>query len=179
MDLFAYPVTVAGLVSFVALGAWAMGRLQGPVAIPGDAAALPGTRLRDGQAHSGVRANPATETPSALRGAGPNLQGERSKSISALELVDSLGDLHEEVTAFRRQERVFATLAPDLLLLSAMSDYAATGLGQTGATDWPGGPMFDCDDQRASYAADGFVVTSSAPLVWSDDRLNRRQRFRS
>ncbi len=165
MDLFAHPVTVAGLVSFVALGAWAMGRLQGPVAFPGDAAGLSGTRLPGAQAQASEGADAAA---SALAGAEPNQSGERSRLLSALALADSLGDLHEEVTAFRRQERVFDTLAPDLLQKRAMSDDAAAGFRRIDATDRPGGP-----------ATDGFVFTSSAQLVRSDDRFNPRQAYRS
>jgi hypothetical protein len=163
MDLFAHPVTVAGLVSFVALGAWAMGRLQGAASVPDNAPAMPETRERGGHAHCGERANAATGAA-----AGQSQPGARSQLLSALALADSLGDLHEEISAFRRQERVFATLAPDLLQLRAMSDDCATGFRRIGATDQPGGP-----------AADGFVVTSLAPLVQSDDRLNPRQAYRS
>jgi hypothetical protein len=142
-----------------------MGRLQGPVAFPGDAAGLSGQQLRGGQAQASEGDDAAT---SALAGAEPNQSGERSQLLSALALADSLGDLHEEVTAFRRQERVFDTLAPDLLQMRAMSDDAATELRQIGATNRSGGP-----------AADGLVVASSAQLVRSDDRLNPRQAYRS
>lgn len=117
MDLLANPVTLGGLVAFVALGAWAMGRLQGAVEEPGPARDphVPQRSDHPFQTVTGGHALSAVPQPDA-----------RSQLHASLALADSLGELHAEISAFRRRERVLASLAAELLPSHiASGDYAA------------------------------------------------------
>lgn len=120
MDLFANPVTLGGLAAFVALGAWAMGRLQGAAEPPCPVRYPDGPRRRDRHNHL------VPDAPVKHALAAPPQSGTRSQLMSSLELADSLGELHAEISAFRRQERVLASLEAELLPLHiASGDYAA------------------------------------------------------
>ena len=111
MDLFANPVTLGGLVAFIALGAWAMGRLQGAAEQLGPARdprvpQRPDRNDAPGQSLPGGHALAAALQPDAS-----------SQLLPSLALADSLGDLHAEISAFRRQERVLTSLEAELMPL--------------------------------------------------------------
>jgi hypothetical protein len=132
MDLFANPVTLGGLAAFVALGAWAMGRLQG--------AAEYAAPARDSQAPQ--RHDQQTSLV-------PEAPGNPA-------LADSLGELHAEISAFRRQERVLASLEAELLPL-------AIGSGDYAATNDPAGfallPPLHASGRRGQLSAGASVLT--------------------
>lgn len=107
MDVFLSPAGLVAAMCCVALAGWALGRWQGKERLLGAQVSGPDT------------------LPAAPGGAKPKLP-----TLSAIAQTDlgvasdnaiSLSDLHDEVTAFRRRERVFATLAPATLCLDPQS----------------------------------------------------------
>jgi hypothetical protein len=109
MEYLAAPAALWGLISCIALGAWALGRWQGgagwaanmPVALP------PPRDPRAAQALA--EAKPSTPVSNPAQ--------RRIDGLHALDSAISLGDLHDEISAFRRREQIFATLAPGALIL--------------------------------------------------------------
>jgi len=90
------PAALGGMMMSVALGAWSLGRWQGSFAVPEDAGPRD-TRLRDAG---------APDRPGAVAEPGP--QAARAERRSALAVADSLGELHAEISAYRRAEQVLA-----------------------------------------------------------------------
>lgn len=107
MDLFGGPAMLGGVMTCIALGAWLLGRWQGGFT-PGpdepDRAALLLQTERDAAAPG---SGPATATPCR--------QAARAERCGALEAPASLGDLHAEVSAYRRAQQVLADIGRDQL----------------------------------------------------------------
>lgn len=103
MDLSGGPAALGGIMMGVALGAWSMGRWQAlrtagddPSGRPGDTAAAQGPAL------------PPIE---------PCQHAARAERRLALASDDRLGELHVEISAYRRAERVLAKIDGDALPL--------------------------------------------------------------
>jgi hypothetical protein len=109
MVFLAAQAALWGLISCVALGAWALGRWQAGAGWAANS--LAGlSSPRDPQivpALAEAKASTLASIPAQGRDDGPH----------ALDSAISLGDLHDEISAFRRREQIFATLAPGALLL--------------------------------------------------------------
>lgn len=109
MDLSGGPAALSGIMMGVALGAWSMGRWQAlrtagdnPCRRPGETATARGPAL------------PTIE---------PCQHAARAERRLALASEDRLGELHVEISAYRRAERVLAKIDGDALpLRSAMSE---------------------------------------------------------
>jgi hypothetical protein len=101
MDYLASPALLGGIMFCVALSAWTLGRLQAGVAL----------------AHPvrGVRPEPcpAPAAPVADAAATPCQNQARDERQRALGQVISLNELHAEISAYRQQEQIFASLADD------------------------------------------------------------------
>lgn len=109
MDILADPAVLGGIIGGALLSGWLMGRRHGLCATGG--AAL--VTVPEPDAPS---APPPTQAISACQHAA---RAERRK---LMETVRSLGDLHDEVTAYRRQEQVLASALSDGLLLAVMPE---------------------------------------------------------
>lgn len=97
MDLFADgPAALGGILISVAIGGWTLGRWQGGFAAPEDA-----------RAQTGREAATAGALPAALHPT-PRSDTARAQWGAALAAADSLGELHAEISAYRRAEQVFA-----------------------------------------------------------------------
>jgi hypothetical protein len=101
MDFLANnPAALGGIIMSVALGSWFLGRWQGGFAV-----------FEDGRGPAGQDASPAGALPAALQ-PGPGFDAVRAQRGAALAVTDSLGELHAEISAYRRAERVLAGSDP-------------------------------------------------------------------
>jgi hypothetical protein len=104
MDMVVSPALLAALLLVVSVIAWSAGRWQTNGAVPQDQAAprlpTPGPAAADG-------------APAPAR----DREMARAADLLALESSLSLAELHDEISAFRQRERVFATVALDELRL--------------------------------------------------------------
>lgn len=109
MDYLATPAAWWGLISCVALGAWALGRWQSGAGLAANMP-LELPPQRDPQT--------APTLPEAKSLTPESIPAQRRDDhLHALDSAISLGDLHDEISAFRRREQIFATHAPGALLL--------------------------------------------------------------
>lgn len=92
------PAALGGIMLCVALGAWTLGRWQGGLAAP-EEPALP-ARGEAGEA----RMQSAPQRP----GAAPCQDAAKAERCTALAGADSLGELHAEISAYRRAQQVLA-----------------------------------------------------------------------
>lgn len=100
MDLFADgPAALGGILISVAIIGWTLGRWQGGFAAPEDA------RAPAGREKGAAGALPASLHPS------PGVDAARAQRGAALAAADSLGELHAEISAYRRAEQVL--VGPD------------------------------------------------------------------
>ncbi len=104
MDISAGPAALGGVMMCVALAAWALGRWQGGIspsfdaAVPQDAeaAAMPG---EDVQEDASI----------------PHQHAAQAQRQVTMHTEASLGEVHAEITAYRRAERVLNSLHGDAL----------------------------------------------------------------
>jgi hypothetical protein len=111
MDFLADPAVLGGVVMGAVLSGWLMGRRHGAAAL-GDQAGLPEPEARfeaRATSHDGDMAD-VTACQHAAR-------AERRQVIEA---ARSLGELHEEVSAYRRREQVLASALSDGLLVELL-----------------------------------------------------------
>lgn len=110
MEQIANLVTLGGIIALVALGAWAMGRSQGASGLLCEHCDARPTR---GCAASwDLVDTPLPGAPVVAELLTPWAHDPCTELLNGPEGLVSLGDLHAEVSAFRRRERVFATLGP-------------------------------------------------------------------
>lgn len=116
MEFFGGPAALGGIIMCVALGAWMLGRWQGGVVPAADA----GGSAVEGRLGETLAAE-APQPASPLRRSGapviPCQQAAQAERRGALEIAASLGDLHAEVSAYRRAEQVLAGLTQEQLAL--------------------------------------------------------------
>jgi hypothetical protein len=103
MDFSGGPAALGGVMMCIALGAWSMGRWQAlrtagddPSGVPGGTAAMRGP---------------------ALAPVEPCQHAARTERRLALPTDDRLGELHVEISAYRRAEQVLAKIEGDVLPL--------------------------------------------------------------
>lgn len=92
------PAVLGGIMMSVALGAWTLGRWQGGLVLPDDHADHSHGERGETRVMSAV---PLAEHP-------PHDDTVGAARRTALTAADSLGQLHAEITAYRRAEQVFA-----------------------------------------------------------------------
>jgi len=169
MEFLANPPTLGGGIALAVLFAWALGRLQGAASPGGGLGASPDSDHR-----------PALDQPVIAPPVGGPLaaaicpEPSRSALLTALAAADLLGDLHDEVSAFRRRERVFATLSPDLLEPAPMADDAARVCLRVGVIGLPICDGVGCRVAGISAAPGGITTTEAAPLLRVDSVNPRR-----
>ncbi|MDP5102378.1 MAG: hypothetical protein NWP98_00455 [Erythrobacter sp.] len=108
----ANPALLGGMTGILMLAAWALGRWQANLALSFNAPA-------------GLPMPSESQTPSMAPQAwadGSTLYQQHShpEGAFASNIAMSLCELHAEVSAFRRREKVFATLAPDAFMLDVL-----------------------------------------------------------
>lgn len=134
MDLFGGPAVLGGIIICVALGAWMLGRWQGGL-VPSAGlvcaetpVALNGQQEPRDQEH----ATPAPRTPCQ--------QAAQAERRGAVEAASSLGDLHAEVSAYRRAEQVLVRMEReqlDLVLVAADAGQECRYIGISGQPTCP------------------------------------------
>lgn len=110
MELLDGPAVLGSIIMFATLAAWAFGRVQGGLAVPEETAAPVGERSL---------ARPAEAAPPAGSAAAstPCQHAARNERSVALAAAPALGDMHEEIAAYRRAQQVFAGMDEDGLRL--------------------------------------------------------------
>lgn len=121
MDYLASPAWLGGIMACIALSAWTVGRWQGAAALTRETPGAPSP------SYSPPRLAPSRE-PLATVATLPRHTDAETERQGALGQTDSLTDLHAEVSAYRRQERIFALLADDAFRV----DQSRTGEGADG-----------------------------------------------
>jgi hypothetical protein len=112
LDIAGGPAALGGMMMCVALAAWSLGRWQGGLVTDENrrsAAASEADRL--------VTDNPGIYPSSAP--AAPCQNAARAERDVELASATSLGDMHAEISAYRRDEQVLAALKSDPLHLIA------------------------------------------------------------
>lgn len=100
MEFFADgPAVLGGIMMSVALGAWTLGRWQGGLTLPEDQTA-PAPHAPE-EERAGLAPLPSDTAQVA--------EVVRAERRSALAVADSLGELHAEISAYRRAEQVLAS----------------------------------------------------------------------
>ena len=113
MDLPGGPAVLGGIIMCVASGAWMLGRWQGRALSAGEA--MDAGRESQGEPHDPEIGPPVHHAPPI-----PCQQAARDERRGALEPDLSLGDLHAEVSAYRRAQQVLAGLTGDPFELPAL-----------------------------------------------------------
>lgn len=108
MDVSTGPAALGGMMMCVALASWALGRWQGGV-VTVDEPGSGDLAGPDAVPHGTVRLRPAA-APAA-----PCQHAAREERHVALAGAASLGELHAEITAYRRAEQVLARVEGEVL----------------------------------------------------------------
>lgn len=120
MDFYASPAMLGGIIACVAISAWTLGRWQ-RAAVPLGEACNPAPQAL----HAAASQHPPFEWRAADHAdAARGLTGGRTSRSGPKVDLDcglSLGELHAEVTAYRHQQRVFASVARDRLLIDQIT----------------------------------------------------------
>lgn len=112
MDLSGGPAALSGIMMGVALGAWSMGRWQGGLAVSGD-------RTPAAAPTAGPVCSEADEAPiQRATDAAPCQEAAQAERRNAMAAADSLGELHDEISAYRRAQKVLAGINCDGLGLN-------------------------------------------------------------
>lgn len=100
------PAVLGGIMMSVALGAWTLGRWQGGLAVPDDQSASL-RREPAGDRMQSAPIQPAQLASASLHSGGAPVQdGAGAERRSALGMGDTLGELHAEISAYRRAQQV-------------------------------------------------------------------------
>lgn len=134
MDLFGGPAALGGIILCVALVAWMLGRWQGGLVPAADQVSAAAPVAAEGrQDRSGLACTaPATSTPCQ--------QAALAERRVAVEAAPSLGDLHAEVSAYRRSQQVLAGMGReqlDLVLTASDADPECRYIGISGQPTCP------------------------------------------
>jgi len=100
------PAVLGGIMMSLAIGSWSLGRWQSGLGVPDVPA--PGPAPADGEAGDA----PIQSAPLRTAGSAPCQDAARAERRKALAVADSLGELHAEISAYRRAQKVLA--GPDL-----------------------------------------------------------------
>jgi hypothetical protein len=156
MDLLGGPAALGGIIACIALVAWALGRWHGSALAANPA---------NGPAHcpAPTGQHPPFEwrmpDPAEAGSAVPCQHSQRAGREIWFEKAFSVGELHAEVSAYRRQQRVFAAGAGDALPLAPLPAGARQEWRDLGLIGQTSGAM-----TSAALPACGAVRTAAAPL---------------
>ena len=130
MDFFGGPAALGGIIMCVALGAWILGRWQGSDVSAGGTC----EPVRDLPLSPADHVAPdRSDWPAPI----PCQQAALAERRGALDAALSLGELHAEVSAYRRAQQVLADLAGDQLDLPARRSGALPECRYVGLTGQP------------------------------------------
>lgn len=105
------PAVLGGIMMSVAIGSWSLGRWQSGLGVSGDPAPAPAPVAGEaGEA-------PLPRAPLRTAGAAPCQDAARAERRTALAAADSLGELHAEISAYRRAQKVLEGSDLDVLRL--------------------------------------------------------------
>ncbi|WDA42552.1 hypothetical protein [Erythrobacter sp. BLCC-B19] len=154
MVLFESPAMLGGIIVGVAMLAWTLGRWHSGVAAS-DAAARPAPKVEPSRP---VPA-PDSAAPEAARGVVVMCQqAARDERRIAAATARSLGEMHEEIAAYRRQERVLAAALSDGLLVELLPARARHECRYLGLIGQPTCPMSEAE-VAAQNCATGCTAT--------------------
>lgn len=119
------PAVLGGMMLTVAMLAWALGRWQGGFSASEDPPKPDESEAPDGAMQA---------VPHELEAVH---DAARMQRRSALAAADSLGDLHEEISAYRRAEQVFASAEGDGLGIDMLASDARSECRHLGVMGQP------------------------------------------
>lgn len=126
MDFMANgPAVLGGMMLTVAMLAWALGRWQG------------GFSAAEEARKPGEREAPEGAMQAAPQGLEAVHDAARMQRRSALAAADSLGDLHEEISAYRRAQQVLASAEGDGLGINTLAGDARSECRHLGVMGQP------------------------------------------
>ena len=128
MDYSASSALLGGIMFCIALSAWTLGHWQGSAAL---------ARPTLGEPQPPYRASLAARAPTATRAITPCQKQARTERQIVLGQTDSLSDLHAEVSAYRQQEQIFASLADDAFRFDRAQATERTDCRYLGITGFP------------------------------------------
>jgi hypothetical protein len=141
MDISQSPAVLGGIMLWAALGAWALGRWQGGLVASTEGTAAPASpSARGGEALvAGACGTPdsALSAPRAAPEPVPCQNAARDERRVALDGAPCLGELHREITAYRRAEQVLARLDDTVLRLDPLPQTPARECRFIGLTGEP------------------------------------------
>lgn len=157
MDLAAGPAALGGIILWVSLAMWALGRSSGTGDGPG-ASSVRGNAAADG---AGAVAEGDPFTTPVQPTDSPRQDAARAERHVALAAANSLGELHAEISAYRRAEQVLAQLDDDVLRLRALVENVRAECRYLGLMGDPTCAM--AEPARAACAC-GTRCSNAAPL---------------
>ncbi|RNJ62597.1 MAG: hypothetical protein EDM03_14375 [Porphyrobacter sp. IPPAS B-1204] len=134
MDFFGGPAVLGGIIMCVALGAWMLGRWQGGLTPAADQASGAVALM------AGAQPDRCDHAPDSAAPATPCQQAAQAERRGALEAAPSLGDLHAEVSAYRRAQQVLTSMGReqlDLVLVPVQAGHDCRYLGVSGQPTCP------------------------------------------
>lgn len=140
MDISGGPAVLGGIIIWAALGAWALGRWQGGLVAGPDAMAAPTHPADAGDQPAAAGAGAADPVPPAACAApepAPCQDAARDERRVALDAAPCLGQVHREITAYRRAEQVLAGFDADVLRLDPLPQGMVDGCRFIGLTGEP------------------------------------------
>jgi hypothetical protein len=138
MDWSAGPAALGGIMMCVALGGWSLGRWQ----------ALPAT-ADEPRGDPGERAEADVPAPALAEACRHTARAERRLVLGT---ADRLGELHAEISAYRRAEAVLTEFDGGVVLLRATHERLDLDRRFRGIVDGPSGDMA-CDQAAAAPAS--------------------------
>lgn len=158
------PAMLGGIMMSVALGSWSLGRWQGGLARSDDLS--PAVTPAIGEAGEA----PALRTAMGAVGAPPCQDAARAERRTALAVADSLGELHAEITAYRRAEKVLAGPDADGLRLQPHFENIRSECRYLGLT---GDPTCAVAEPARMACACGTRCSRAEPLLPASARPER------
>jgi hypothetical protein len=158
------PAALGGLAGLIAVASWAIGRGQGPFArpVPQDPATVPAPEpVMDAMPEAGSQPpSPSPVEPS------PCQQRALEERRAALARPFVLAELRAEVSAIRRDERIFAD-PPELQSLVALPRVEAAEscrfIGLSGQPTCPDATGAACPDAARCRAAASMIAPRAIP----------------
>ncbi|MCZ8371028.1 MAG: hypothetical protein O9293_13900 [Porphyrobacter sp.] len=131
MDIAGGPAAFGGMMMSLALAAWSLGRWQGGLVTGEDCdAAAPGA-VKEASAAGSAGFHPSSVP------ATPCQDAARAERSVALASATSLGEIHAEISAYRRAERVLSDLKDDPLSLTGKRHAGQAGCRYIGIVGTP------------------------------------------
>jgi hypothetical protein len=153
------PAVLGGIMIWAALGAWALGRWQGGLVAPESVRASPLPQQPGEEAASA----PDRTAQTAPRASAPTpcQHAARDERRMALAAASCLGEMHEEITAYRRTEHILARLDEEMLQRDPLP---ADNVGSCRFIGLTGEPTCGVPDAARIACAGGVPCANAVPL---------------